>query len=123
MTRVGSVVALLLTLGHSLLAQEVRGTVRDSVSNQPIPAAVLLLLDASGTPLGRNITNERGEFRIVLSPRTDRVRVVRIGFRPRELSAIHRSRRRTDYDFHAVAADNARAGASDCRRELSAPSG
>src|SRR5689334_11258010 len=66
-------------------AQDLRGTVRDSASNQPIPAAVLMLLDASGATLGRNITNERGEFRIALSAGIARIRVVRIGFRPREV--------------------------------------
>ncbi len=85
-TRLLGAISLLLTLGQLLLAQELRGTVRDSASKQPIPAAVLVLLDASGTALGRNITNERGEFRIALSPSIARIRVVRIGFRPREVS-------------------------------------
>src|SRR5437868_6342932 len=73
-------------LGLSLGAQELRGTVRDSTSHQPIPGAVLRLLHASGSVAGRNITNERGEYRIVLSSRMERVRVVRIGFRPKEVA-------------------------------------
>ena len=98
MTTLGSVQSgLLLTLGQSLLAQELRGTVRDSASNQPIPGAVLVLLDASGTPLGRNITNERGRVSESRSRRAStRIRVVRIGFRPREVPLSSRSRRRTD---------------------------
>jgi len=65
-------------------AQELRGTVRDGGSRQPIPAAVLMLLDSTGVTLGRNITNERGAYRISLSAGMARVRVVRIGYRPRE---------------------------------------
>jgi hypothetical protein len=65
-------------------AQELRGAVRDSTAQQAIPGVVLLLLDANGAVLGRNITNERGEYRIALSPGIERVRFIRIGFRPRE---------------------------------------
>jgi hypothetical protein len=72
-------------LAVNLAAQELHGTVRDSASRQPIAGAVLMLLDTSGAVLGRNITNERGEYRLVLSDRMQRVRVVRIGFRPKEL--------------------------------------
>ena len=49
-------------------AQELRGTVTDSASAQPIPGVVLTLLDANGAVLGRNITNERGDYRIAMSP-------------------------------------------------------
>jgi len=78
--------ACLLVCGSGALvgAQQLHGTVRDSASRQPIPGAVLMLLDTSGAVLGRNITNERGEYRVVLASRMRRVRVVRIGFRPRE---------------------------------------
>ena len=62
-----------------------RGTVRDSATRQPIPGAVLVLLDASGGTLGRNITNERGQYRIARSSGMTRMRVLRIGFRPREV--------------------------------------
>jgi hypothetical protein len=79
------VALLLIALGRSLHSQEIRGTVRDSATNQPVPAAVLTLLGTSGAPLGRNITNDRGEFRIALTPGMERVRVVRIGFRPSEV--------------------------------------
>ena len=83
---VGLIACLLSSgLGVALGAQELRGTVRDSTSRQPIPGAVLMLLDASGTVVGRNITNERGEYRIALSSGMRRVRVVRIGFRPKEM--------------------------------------
>src|SRR4029077_20582217 len=63
-------------------AHQLRGVVRDSASGLPIPGAVLVLLDSSGNALGRNITNERGQYVIVLSSAVRRVQVLRIGFRP-----------------------------------------
>ena len=79
--------ASLLSAGLAVdaAAQELHGTVRDSASRQPIAGAVLMLLDTSGGVLGRSISNERGEYRLVLSNRTQRVRAVRIGFRPQEV--------------------------------------
>ena len=74
----------LLVVARIAFGQELRGTVRDSTSRQAIPGVVLMLLDANGTVLGRNITNERGEFRVALSAGIQRVRFIRIGFRPRE---------------------------------------
>jgi hypothetical protein len=78
--------SLLVTgLAATMAAQELHGSVRDSASRQPISGAVLMLLDTSGVVLGRNITDDRGEYRLVVSDRMKRVRVVRIGFRPTEL--------------------------------------
>jgi hypothetical protein len=81
--------AMLLCLAVSgapvLGAQELHGVVRDSANAQPLAGAVLVLLDSSGRVVGRNITNERGAYRIVLDAAIRRVRVQRIGFRPREL--------------------------------------
>src|SRR4029453_10743402 len=63
--------------------QELRGVVRDSSSRLPIPGAVVSLLDSTATPVARTITNERGQFRVVLLGSTVRgLRVVRLGFRP-----------------------------------------
>ncbi|MGH9888453.1 MAG: carboxypeptidase-like regulatory domain-containing protein, partial [bacterium] len=64
-------------------AQQLRGVVRDSASGLPIPGAVIVLLDSGGNALGRNITNERGQYVIVLHSAMRRVQVLRIGFRPR----------------------------------------
>jgi hypothetical protein len=68
------------------VAQELRGVVRDSASRRPITGTVLLLLDSAGATLGRNITNERGEYRIALMPAIRSMRVQRIGFRPRTVT-------------------------------------
>ena len=77
-----------LILGARLLsAQELRGTVVDSASRAPVPGAVILLLGADGKQIARNITNERGVYRIALHPSMARVRFLRIGFRPREVTS------------------------------------
>jgi hypothetical protein len=66
--------------------QDLRGVVRDSASQQPVPGAVITLLDSAAGVLGRTISNERGQFRFVLlATGARRVRVVRLGFRPTEL--------------------------------------
>src|SRR5262249_60320182 len=71
-------------LTSSLAAQELRGVARDNGSGLPVPGVVLLLLDSARNTLGRNITNERGEYRIALTPQMRRIRTLRIGFRPSE---------------------------------------
>src|SRR5262245_40914197 len=62
---------------------QLRGVVRDSASRAAIPGAVLILLDSSGKALGRNLTNERGQYALILSPGMQQLQVLRIGFRPR----------------------------------------
>jgi hypothetical protein len=71
-----------LALAGIARAQEVRGTVLDSASRQPIAGAVITLLGTDGRSLGRNITDERGRYRMSIPSATVRLRFVRIGFRP-----------------------------------------
>jgi len=71
-------------------AQEVRGTVREGASRQPIAGAVVALLDAGGRTLGRNITDERGRYRIVVSTATTQLRFLRIGFRPATVPLVRK---------------------------------
>jgi hypothetical protein len=66
-------------------AQSLTGTVRDSVSRRPIPGVVVVLRDSAGGTVARNLTNERGEYRVLLRDATRSARFVRIGFEPREL--------------------------------------
>jgi hypothetical protein len=66
-------------------AQEVRGVVIDSASRQPIPGAVIVLLDANRRDVGRRASSQNGTFTIARPSMATRVRVLRIGFRPREL--------------------------------------
>jgi hypothetical protein len=84
-----AVAALLLAAGVSapaLHAQELRGTVRDSASHQPISTVVLILADSAGAPIVRGLTNERGEFRMQLPGPARRIQLRRIGFRPRDVA-------------------------------------
>src|SRR4051812_9698375 len=75
--------AFVLVAASAGSAQVLRGSVRDSVSTLPIPGSVLILLDSEGRTLGRNITNEKGDYAIALPPQIARMQILRIGFRPR----------------------------------------
>jgi hypothetical protein len=74
-----------LVLTRAVGAQELRGTVRETTTRGVVPGAVLLLLDSAGVTRARNITDERGFYRIAASSWMRHMRVVRIGFRPREI--------------------------------------
>jgi hypothetical protein len=85
LVRDGMIAALLATtLTQALAAQVVRGTVNDATNHQPIAGAVVTLLDSSGAVLGRSLTNERGQYRVAYVRIARTIRVVRIGFLPRE---------------------------------------
>ena len=95
----------LIALSASIAgAQELRGVVRDSVTGTPIAGAVLVLMDSSGGALGRNITNERGEYRLAMSAFIRRMRILRIGYRPRivELPVVSGGVMRVDVAMIAV---------------------
>lgn len=101
--RITATVALLLaTLDRSLAAQSLRGAVRDSASHQPIAGAVVMLLDSSGTVLGRNISDERGQYRIALTSAARSARVVRIGFQPRAIPLPSPADRTAPFDVSMV---------------------
>src|ERR1019366_3921078 len=101
--RITATVALLLaTLDRSLAAQSLRGAVRDSAGHQPIAGAVVMLLDSSGTVLGRNISDERGQYRIALTSTARSARVVRIGFQPRAIPLPSPADRTAPFDVSMV---------------------
>jgi hypothetical protein len=77
--------SLLMAMARVAGAQELRGTITDSVSGSPIAGAVVTLLDASGAMLRRQLSDQRGEYRIGTDSNVRQMRVVRIGFRPRNL--------------------------------------
>jgi hypothetical protein len=80
------VLLVMLSLAAQVaVAQGVRGSIVESVSRRAIPGAVITVLDAAGGVLSRDISDQRGTFAVTLSARAARVRVVRIGFRPRDL--------------------------------------
>src|SRR5687768_7242399 len=70
-------------LARVAAAQELRGTVRDSASGLPVTGAVVMLQDARGTTMARNLSGARGGFIVPLNGDARRVRVVRLGYRPR----------------------------------------
>jgi hypothetical protein len=74
-----------VALAHIARAQRLAGTVRDSVSRQPIPGVVVILLDSAGATVSRRLTNEHGEYLVVLRDAMRSARFVRIGFRPEEV--------------------------------------
>ncbi|MDB4876083.1 MAG: hypothetical protein JWM41_2529 [Gemmatimonadetes bacterium] len=75
--------ALLVAVGfRDARAQHIGGSVRDSASNQPIPGAVVSVLDATGRASSRGITDAAGRFRVPMPEGAVRLQVIRIGFRP-----------------------------------------
>ncbi|HEX7546342.1 MAG TPA: hypothetical protein VF368_06415 [Gemmatimonadaceae bacterium] len=85
-----------LAFAHAAGAQRLAGTVRDSVSRLPVSGVIVILLDATGGTVSRNLTNERGEYRVRLHDAARRARFVRIGFSPLEVSLPSA----TDADVH-----------------------
>ncbi len=82
---------LLLLAPVALAAQQVRGTVRDSATRQPVRGAVLVVLDSAGANLRRLISDERGNYRLTLPAGARTVRVFHIGFRPASLPLLGES--------------------------------
>jgi hypothetical protein len=80
-----AVAALLLAFSAGAQAQSVlRGTIVDSVTQRGIPGVVVSMLDARGDVVGRVLTNASGQYATIVNSAATRVRVVRIGWRPRE---------------------------------------
>jgi hypothetical protein len=80
------------SFARSSEAQTLRGSVRDSASAQPISGAVLALRDSSGATLTRVISDEGGKYSIPLAPTGLILRIVRIGFVPREIPIAEMTR-------------------------------
>jgi len=62
-----------------------RGAVHDSVTGAPLGGAVVTVLDSSGASSTRTIAGADGSFSLGNPPRSARLRLVRIGYRPREI--------------------------------------
>ena len=75
-----------LVIAGEARAQRVNGTVRDSATGAPIGGVVVWLGDARDSLLARTFGNEAGAFSIARRPSATRLHLVRIGFRPRELT-------------------------------------
>jgi carboxypeptidase family protein len=66
-------------------AQTVRGVVADSALNEPVSGAVVTLLDSAGRLASRTITGSSGRFALPVVGHVRRLRVIRIGYRPKDL--------------------------------------
>jgi hypothetical protein len=77
--------AVALAASSPLAAQQIRGTITDSSTKQPVGGAVVMLLDSANRALVRNISDETGLYALPLRDGARRLRVQRIGFRPRDI--------------------------------------
>lgn len=94
MRRLGILVVLLIVAWTGNAgAQQLRGAVRDSASGAPIPGVVVTLLDAAGASVGRTISDASGRYSVGIAPAATRVRIIRIGFRPRDMALPSPDRR------------------------------
>jgi hypothetical protein len=84
----GAARALLLVCAAAVSAgaQDLSGVVRDSVTHRPIAGAVVTPRDSTGAALISQLSNERGEYRVASLGGARSLRIVRIGFEPRELT-------------------------------------
>lgn len=73
-------------LFNAARAQELRGTIHDSTTRQPIAGAVVSVLDGAGRSLSRGISNDRGQFRVAAPTGARELSVKRIGFHPRVIA-------------------------------------
>src|SRR5690349_10333636 len=75
----------LLTPMLAAQSQQVRGAILDSTSRTPVVGAVVETRDSTGVALSRGLTNEFGVYTIGRSAGARRLRVVRMGYRPRDI--------------------------------------
>jgi hypothetical protein len=80
------VAALLLHAASPARAQSraVEGRIVDSVSRVPVAGAALLILDPQNRTLARGLSGTSGFYRVALPTGAARLRVQRLGYRPRE---------------------------------------
>jgi hypothetical protein len=86
--RVVALSALCAPAHSSARAQtmHVSGVVRDTATTAPLPGAVVAVLDSLRQSLGRTISDAAGRYSMVLPATATRLRVVRIGFQPRDIA-------------------------------------
>jgi len=86
--RSGAVVFLVAALAATTpaQAQRVRGILRDSATAEPVSGAVVTTADSAGKFLSRTITDQQGQFDVFRLRGAARLRVVRIGYRPRDVT-------------------------------------
>lgn len=81
----GIALAALIAAASRAHAQRVRGTLTDSVTRGAVPGAVVVLYDSAGRALARGIADSLGRYSVARPAAIQRLRILRIGFRPREI--------------------------------------
>ncbi len=81
-----AVALLAQVLASAADAQSLTGTVRDSLSRLPVPGVVVMLVDSAGGTITRGLSNGRGDYGLPLRADARRLKVLRIGFSPRDLA-------------------------------------
>jgi hypothetical protein len=81
--RASFLAAALLLAAAPLMAQRVSGVVRDSASGRGLPGAVVILTSARDETLARTLSDADGRYSLPLAPSAARLRVLRLGYRPR----------------------------------------
>src|SRR5438552_2080755 len=85
MCRVRFACVLAIAVTTAAHGQTVNGVVRDSATRQPISGAVVSVVDATGKTLRRTIADQAGKFILPVDAAAARLRVLRIGFQPRDV--------------------------------------
>lgn len=80
-----AVAGLCVSISATAVAQRATGIVRDSASSGMLAGAVVSVLDSARHTVARAISNESGKYSVDLPAAAFQLRIVRLGFRPREL--------------------------------------
>jgi hypothetical protein len=75
--------ALLLLAALPASAQRVSGVVRDSASGRGLPGAVVIVTSAQNATLARTLSGADGRYSLPLAAPAIRLRVLRLGYRPK----------------------------------------
>jgi hypothetical protein len=86
MTNLRLVAAGLVLAVQASSAQTLRGIVQERESARPVAGAVVMLFDSTGFPLTRTVTTEQGAYSLQRPAQAVKGRVVRLGFRPRDIT-------------------------------------
>jgi hypothetical protein len=86
MRTVAFAVVLMCVVAARVVAQSTSGTVRDAPAGRPLSGAIITSVDSGGRTVARAISDADGRFVIALPSNANRLRVVRIGYRPREIA-------------------------------------
>ena len=87
MRRIVALVALLtIVTASAARAQLLRGIVRDSTMGNALAGVVVQVIDSAGRAGARTISDPDGRFALPLASASARLRAMRIGYRPSEIS-------------------------------------